>query len=331
MQQRTLKDTPAAWSKKEEHKTGTFDAAFERLYWVQHPLNNEPSPTDDIDDWWTCADFGAFLINTYAQDGYEAAVSHLKRAEERTLKPIPERSKYSWWQQMTSLMDDYKKGQLRARLDRAVHIMRILTENDEVRSRTVITIRNVGEKTKLERGAIIKDWQHRFIAVNPDVSRPTRPGTHEVIGHQFIIKWPQNCHTIKAWQRSGTEWVLPQGYTFRLDEHKGGTSTAQIWTATAIPPKLISAEPPMQTLVKPQNVPKTTLEAIENMIKEDLESNLSPDSTLDEQKEEVGFAFEDAKTMMTSPRLAAAQLPKTFAYYPNIEDFFEPGQFYSFA
>ena len=85
----------------------------------------------------------------------------------------------------------------------------------------------------------------------------------------------------------------------------------------------------MQTLVKPQNVPKTTLEAIENMIKEDLESNLSPDATLDEQKEEVGFAFEDAKTMMTSPRLAAAQLPKTFAYYPNIEDFFEPGQFYS--
>ena len=106
-------------------------------------------------------------------------------------------------------------------------------------------------------------------------------------------------------------------YSPNLDSHRN-------------PPKLISAEPPMQTLVKPQNVPKTTLEAIENMIKEDLESNLSPDATLDEQKEEVGFAFEDAKTMMTSPRLAALHnCQKTFAYYPNIEDFFEPGQFYS--
>ena len=306
--------------------TTTFDAAFERLYWAQHPLNEEPSETDDIDDWWTCVDFGAFLINTYTQDGYEAAVKHLKVAEGRTLKNVPDRLKgSSRWQAMTSLVNDYKEGRLRARLERGTRIMRILTENQVVTPRTVITKRNVGKDTVLKPGEIINDWQHRLIAVNPTPSRPTPSGQHEVTGHQFIINWPRECQHITAWDRGESEWVLPQGYTFRLDERKGGTQTEQVWTATAIPPKNISPESPMQATVKPSNVPPATLEAIRKIVKEDLARNLDPNATTDEKEEEVHGAFGYAKLLLTIG--TTAQLPKTFGYYPNIEEFFDLAEF----
>jgi hypothetical protein len=213
-----------------------------------------------------------------------------------------------------------------------VEVLRILTENDTVAPQPVLTIRNVAPGKVLRPGVIIDDWCRRFIAVNPDLAQPLRgaPGAFEVTGHTFTVTWPPDCHQITAWQRDSREWVLPLGYTFRVTERlAGGSDTAQHWAVLAIPPPARPPTPPKQALTKPDHVPDATLRAIRGLVADDLarhhHSYFGPANPI--APADVYESFEYARNIMTIPRLQAAELPRTFGYYPHIEDFFDISEF----
>jgi hypothetical protein len=302
----------------------TFDSSFERLYWKHHPLGGVRSATDDIYGWWTCVDFGAFLINAYAHYGYDVAVEHLKAAGKRTVALGFKHT--DRWNKMESLMEEYEAGLLEDRLAHGVMILRILTENERVTPKPVRIVQNV-PGTVLHEGAIISDWQNQFITVNHNLENVLEPTGYK---HTFEVSWPLECQQITAWQTNGAEWVLPQGYTFELNKRLGGgTAEFQHWTATAIPPTIALPAKPMQAMVKPTEVPQETLDKIRKFVRDDLERRYDYDE--DEEHgttiNNVHEAFEQVKTSITTydtPRLPAAQ---DFDYYPNIEEFFDLAEF----
>jgi hypothetical protein len=317
----------AFWRKLQKSKMAAFNRLFERLYWQQQNLlDNKASATDNIEDWWTCANFGASLINTYAQSGFSVALEHFNLAYMRKFplaigkkEKTPGQSRYE--KVINALIDDVNNNRLEERLERGMRIMRIFTENDSgpVPNRA-ITIRKVSPETVLEEGKTITDWERRFISINPSPENgPTKRGLYEVNGHEFIITWPKDVKNIRAWQLNDREWVLPIGYTFKLIKRIGGTDTEQTWIVEAVPPTILEPQKPGQALSCPKKIPRETIDEIKAMVEDNFNRNALRSYDFDDNIDE---SFEDAIYMMTSSQLKASSLPATFGYYPHIKEFF---------